>query len=144
MADGVMVKFLVTVNDKDHEVIVKLGLNQIEKESSTPGAAGEDLGPPLPKGFEFARLPCKEVSVVPWPLKKKSNDHSLSLNTLKCTIGFLMGSIAEQLPDYDGSDFAVFLRDAQTEVWTLKPFGQGAIVLAPMCTEFKDCYMRSL
>eukprot|EP00972_Heterocapsa_arctica_P110639 16289817-Heterocapsa_arctica.AAC.1 len=135
-----MVRFLVTVKNKDHEVIVELALNQVEKDEATDPttSAPGDLGPPLPKGFEFARQPCKEVSVVPWPLKKPTDDTSLSLNTLKCTIGFLMGSIAEQLPSYGESDFAVFIRDAQTEVWTLKNFAPGTLLLAPMCTEFKD------
>ena len=123
-----------------YKVLVDVPFAYIDK-SEPKANEGEDLGPRMPKGFEFARQPCKEVEVIEWPMKKGS-DHTQALHTVKSSIGFLMGSMARQFPTYGSDDFLVIMRDKQTEVWTKRQFAPGTLVLCPETTEYKDRFLR--
>jgi hypothetical protein len=138
--DTLKVQFTVEVNNKEHVVMKEVPLSAVEKPEAPEQPDQGDptvLGPPLPPGHEWARMPCKEVSVVQWPTKPEK-DPSQKVHTLKSSIGFIMGAMAENMPSYDGDDFAIIFRDRVTEVWTKKQFAAGTITLSPECTELKD------
>jgi hypothetical protein len=138
---GAKVKFTVVAKETEKEIEVDLPLTDIECKSVPEGPTDDpaELGPAMPPGFEFARLPCTEVSVVQWPLSKKDADISQQLHNVKSTTSFLMAMIAGQAPEYGPDDFAVVLRDRQTEVWSMRAFKAGELLLAPETTELKDC-----
>ena len=94
--DTLKVQFTVQVNNKDHVVTKEVPLSAVEKPEAPEQQDQDDpavLGPPLPPGHEWARMPCKEVSLVQWPTQPEK-DPSQKVHTLKSSIGFIMGAMA--------------------------------------------------
>ena len=59
---------------------------------------------------------------------------------MKSTVGFVMSAVSDHSPTFGKNDLAVICRDRQTEVWTMRPFKAGELVLAPQTTELKDAF----
>ena len=84
---------------------------------------GEDGNPEVIKG---------------WSKKACLNDTATKICRLKDTVGFMMKLIDAKNISED--DIMMVKRGDVFELWTLKAFDVGALVLTPNCTEFKDRY----
>ena len=143
----VKVKYTATVTTSvttEHTVIQEVDIKDLVSLEPPPAATtgstdpSADLGPAMQKGYEFARAPCKEVSVIKWPTDTPGGDRTQVIHSVKAAATFVMSAVASKVPEFGKGDLAMILRDKQTEVWTLRKFKAGELLLAPETTELKD------
>ncbi len=89
--------------------------------------------------FEFLKNETgDDMSVVEkWEDNLIEKDENIANYRLRNLISFTMDSVVKKLPKYTSTDFLVVKRQSQHEVWTLRDFKAGAIMLAPESTEIK-------
>ncbi len=72
-----------------------------------------------------------------WTRQLASNDEKYQMWALRGTVGFMLRNLAESADELVEKDILVVRRKGVTELWTLRDFKAGTIVLVPDTTAIR-------